>query len=66
MPFDPNKITLYVQEGESLIALGKATFDQIRTLWTAGSDADDDAALAKLDALYAARIAQAQKDAGVP
>ena len=61
---DVNKIAIYVQEGEQLVELGRVAFTTLKGLFTAGSSTDDDAALARLDALYAARIEQAKKDAG--
>lgn len=60
---DVAKIKLYIEEGQKLVELGSATWHKLRELFASSGDANDQAALAKLDALYAARISQAKADA---
>ncbi len=58
-------IEIYIKIGQELIALGSVAYEKLKALFSGeGGDAVDDEALAKLDALYAARIEQAKKDAG--
>lgn len=56
------RIEVYVKIGEGIYRIGKAAYDAIRG--AVATDAEDDATLARLDALYAARLDQAKKDAG--
>lgn len=62
MPNLTDQVQVYILLGEQLVSIGAKAYTAVKALLNTG-DADDDAALARLDALYAARIAQAQHDA---